>query len=92
MTERRYRLLVIATHAVQYSSPVFREMARHPRLDMEVAYCSLQGAEGGMDREFGVEVKWDVPLLAGITNTSAPASADSGVVFGRGFFGLPFAI
>lgn len=65
MAERRYRVLLISTHAVQYASPVFRVMARHPRLDIEVAYCSLQGAEGGVDPEFGRTVKWDVPLLDG---------------------------
>lgn len=65
MPERRYRVLFICTHPVQYASPVFRRMASHPRLDIEVAYCSLQGAEPGIDREFGVEVKWDVPLLDG---------------------------
>jgi glycosyltransferase involved in cell wall biosynthesis len=30
-----------------------------------VAYCSLQGAEPGVDPEFGIQVKWDVPLLEG---------------------------
>jgi glycosyltransferase involved in cell wall biosynthesis len=66
MSERRYRVLFVATHAVQYASPQFRFMARHPRLDILVAYCSLQGAEGGgVDPEFGREVKWDIPLLDG---------------------------
>ncbi len=40
-------------------------MAQHPQLDIQVAYCSLQGAESGLDAEFGVQVKWDVPLLEG---------------------------
>jgi glycosyltransferase involved in cell wall biosynthesis len=66
MPERRYRVLFISNHVVQYASPVFRCMARHPRLDINVAYCSLQGAEeGSVDPEFGREVKWDVPLLDG---------------------------
>lgn len=65
MANRRYRVLFISTHAVQYASPVFREMAQHPRLEIHVAYCSLQGVEGGMDKDFGREVKWDVPLLDG---------------------------
>lgn len=30
-----------------------------------MAYCSLQGAEPQVDRDFGVEVKWDIPLLEG---------------------------
>ncbi len=66
MSERRYRVLLISSHVVQYAAPVFRRMALHPRLDIRVAYCSLQGAEGGsVDPEFGREVKWDVPLLDG---------------------------
>jgi glycosyltransferase involved in cell wall biosynthesis len=75
MSDQRYRLLLIATHAVQYASPVFREMARNPRLDIEVAYCSLQGAEVGIDKDFGVEVKWDVPLLDGYPWKQVPNRA-----------------
>jgi len=65
MPKDRYRVLFVASHPVQYASPLFRRMAEHPRLDIQVAYCSLQGAEAAVDREFGVEVKWDVPLLEG---------------------------
>ncbi len=73
MPDRRHRVLFIGTHAVQYASPVFRQMARDPRLDMQVAYCSLQGAkEGGVDPEFGREVKWDIPLLDGYPWTQVP--------------------
>jgi glycosyltransferase involved in cell wall biosynthesis len=75
MAERRYRLLLVATHPVQYASPVFREMARNPRMEIEVAYCSLQGAEAGVDKDFGVEVKWDVPLLDGFSWTQLPNRA-----------------
>lgn len=65
MPDRRYRVLAIASHPVQYSSPVFRLMAQHPQLDFHVAYCSLRGAETGHDPEFGRSVKWDIPLLDG---------------------------
>lgn len=40
-------------------------MAQHPRLDITVAYGSLQGVEPDVDLEFGVEVAWDIPLLEG---------------------------
>jgi glycosyltransferase involved in cell wall biosynthesis len=73
--ERRFRLLLIATHPVQYASPVFREMARHPRLDIEVAYCTMQGAEAGLDKDFGVKVKWDIPLLDGYPWKQVPNQA-----------------
>ena len=86
MPDRRYKLLLISTHAVQYASPVFRVMAQHPRLAIEVAYCSLQGAEGGVDPEFGRQVKWDVPLLDGYPWKEVPnRSLRPG--FGR-FFGF----
>ena len=72
MPDRRYRVLAIAAHPVQYVSPVFRLMAQHPRLDFHVAYCSLRGAEAGHDPEFGRSVKWDIPLLDGYAWTHVP--------------------
>jgi len=65
MSQRRFRVLVVSTHPVQYASPIFRLLAQDPRLDSQVAYCSLQGAEAQIDPDFGVEVKWDIPLLEG---------------------------
>jgi glycosyltransferase involved in cell wall biosynthesis len=65
MPKRRYRVLALATHPVQYTAPLFRQMAAHPGYDLHVAYCSLRGAEEGQDPEFGTKVKWDVPLLEG---------------------------
>lgn len=65
MSERRYRVLLVCTHPVQYASPSFRRLAQHPKIDLLVAYCTLQGAQAAFDREFGFEVAWDVPLLDG---------------------------
>ena len=59
----KFRVLFIATHPVQYAAPMFRRMARDDRLDVLVAYCSLQGAETYLDPEFSVSFSWDVPLL-----------------------------
>ena len=65
MTERPLRVLIIASHPVQYESPILRLLEQDPRVESEVAYCSLQGAEVAIDPDFGVEVKWDIPLLDG---------------------------
>jgi glycosyltransferase involved in cell wall biosynthesis len=64
-TEQPVRALLVSSHPVQYAAPVFRRYAADPRLDVLVAFCSLQGAEPGVDPEFGTEVTWDVPLLEG---------------------------
>lgn len=65
VTQRPLRVLIVASHPVQYASPIFRLLAQDPRVESQVAYCSLQGAEPEIDPEFGIEVKWDVPLLDG---------------------------
>jgi len=72
MPDQRYRVLVLVTHVVQYASPLFRVLANDPRLEILVAYCSLQGAEPGFDPEFGVQVQWDVPLLDGYKWVQVP--------------------
>jgi glycosyltransferase involved in cell wall biosynthesis len=86
MPDQRYRLLIVSTHVVQYMPALFRQMAQDPRLDVQVAYCSLLGAKAGVDPEFGVEMKWDVPLLDGYPWVHVPnRSPRPGL--GR-FFGL----
>jgi glycosyltransferase involved in cell wall biosynthesis len=86
MPKCQYRVLLVSSHPVQYVAPLFRKMALDPRLDIQVAYCSLQGAEAAMDREFGIEVKWDVPLLEGYSWVRVPNRAPRPGL-GR-FFGL----
>lgn len=83
-SERRYRVLAIASHPVQYSTPIFRLMAKHPQFDFEVAYCSLRGAEPGHDPEFGTIVKWDIPLLDGYVWKHVPNHGSGS----ESFFGL----
>jgi glycosyltransferase involved in cell wall biosynthesis len=62
---RRLRLLVVGSHVVQYASPAFRQMVLDSRVDLKVAYCSMQGAEPGMDPDFGIKVSWDTSPLEG---------------------------
>lgn len=82
----RRRLLIVGSHIVQYSSPIFQKMAQDPRLEILVAYCSMQGAEARLDPEFGVEVAWDTPLLEGYPWVHVPNRSPSPGL-GR-FFGL----
>jgi len=34
MSERRFKVLAVATHAVQYMAPLFRRMATEPQLNL----------------------------------------------------------
>jgi glycosyltransferase involved in cell wall biosynthesis len=65
LPEPRFRVLAIGSHPVQYMAPLFRRMAQHPQLEVSVAYCTLQGAKPTHDADFGITVKWDIPLLDG---------------------------
>jgi glycosyltransferase involved in cell wall biosynthesis len=83
---RPFRALYVATHPIQYGVPIFRQLASDPRLELTVAYCSLQGAESAIDPDFGVEVKWDVPLLDGYRWVHVPNRAPNPRV--GAFYGL----
>ena len=39
---QRRRILILASHVIQYSSPLFRRMAQDPRLDLQIAYCTCK--------------------------------------------------
>ena len=61
-------------------SPILSRMARHPQLDLSVAYCTLRGAQSAHDPEFNTTIKWDVPLLEGYSWQEVPnrgSSSDS---------------
>jgi glycosyltransferase involved in cell wall biosynthesis len=72
MPKRRFRVLAVATHPVQYQVPLFRRMAARDELDLRVAYCTLRGAEPAHDAGFGATVQWDVPLLDGYSWVEVP--------------------
>jgi glycosyltransferase involved in cell wall biosynthesis len=84
MNGRRYRVLAIAAHPVQYMAPIFRRLAAHPALDLHVAYCTLRGAEAVHDPEFGARIQWDIPLLDGYSWSQVPNRGSGG----ESFFGL----
>ena len=72
MSEFRYRTLIICSHPVQYMSPLLRRMAQHSQIDLQVAYCSLRGAQTVYDPDFATAIQWDVPLLDGYTWVEIP--------------------
>lgn len=65
MTHGKYRVLLVSEHPVQYTSVLWAMRARHPKLDILVAYCSLRGVVRSLNPGFGVELEWDIPLLDG---------------------------
>ena len=62
---KEYKLAVVASHVIQYYGPMFRLLAANPKVDLHVIFCSRQGQEPYLDHQFGVRLKWDLPLLSG---------------------------
>jgi glycosyltransferase involved in cell wall biosynthesis len=74
MKEGKFRVLHVCEHPVQYNTAIWQRQARHPKLDILVAYRSLRGAVPAVNPGFGVEVAWDVPLLDGYPWTLASSA------------------
>jgi glycosyltransferase involved in cell wall biosynthesis len=66
MTSRR-RLGVLASHAIQYHAPIFRELAR--ATDLHVFFGHRQTPAGQAEAGFGVDFEWDVALHDGYEHT-----------------------
>lgn len=65
MSTATCRLAILASHPIQYFTPVYRRLARVPGLDIEVWYCRDFGARPRYDQQFDRVVQWDVDQLSG---------------------------
>ena len=64
-TTRTFRLAAVTSHPVQYQAPLFQRLAAHSSIDLTVYYGHDGSIAGELDREFGIPIAWDRPLLAG---------------------------
>lgn len=84
---RKKKIIFLVTHPIQYYSPLFQLMAKNTEIDLLVLYCSDENVKGHIDKGFGVEVKWDIPLLEGYTYQFLKNKSWKPSIF-NGFFGL----
>lgn len=79
-------VIFINSHPIQYFAPMYKYMNEHA-VNTKAWYCSDESIKGGLDKQFGVDVKWDIPLLEGYAHrffknySWKPSHAN-------GFFGL----
>ncbi|MEO7766095.1 MAG: glycosyltransferase family 4 protein [Ferruginibacter sp.] len=57
-------VIFINSHPIQYFAPMYKYMNQHG-VKTKAWYCSDESIKGGRDKQFGVDVKWDIPLLEG---------------------------
>jgi glycosyltransferase involved in cell wall biosynthesis len=63
------RIAVFCTHPIQYFAPIWRILASTPGVSVHVYYASDHSVRGAVDEQFGLPVKWDVPVLTGYPNS-----------------------
>jgi glycosyltransferase involved in cell wall biosynthesis len=73
---RRVRLAYLVSHPIQYQAPLLRRIAQEPDIDLTVLYGSDFSVRGYRDQGFGVDFKWDIPLLGGYNHVFLPRLRD----------------
>ena len=79
------KVLIFATHPIQYQAPIYRALDKI--YDLKVIYLLNQTSKKQAESGFGVEFDWDVPLLDGYeyeylkNHSPAPSSSSyNGIV------------
>ncbi len=62
---RACRLAILASHPIQYFTPIYRRLAERPGLDVDVMYYRDFGVRAQFDRQFAREIVWDTDQLSG---------------------------
>ena len=65
----KINLIQLISHPIQYQTPLYARLAADSDVNFQVLYCSKTGLETTTDEEFGVAIKWDIPLLNGYKHT-----------------------
>jgi glycosyltransferase involved in cell wall biosynthesis len=61
----RCRLAVLASHPIQYFTPLYKRLAKIPELELEVMFCRDFGVAERYDKQFGRAFAWDTDQLGG---------------------------
>ena len=64
-TRTACRFAVLASHPIQYFTPLYQRLARHPGVDLTVFFCRDYGVRARFDKQFDRAVTWDTDLLSG---------------------------
>jgi glycosyltransferase involved in cell wall biosynthesis len=65
MIGRPARVAVLASHPIQYFTPLYRRLAARPGLAIDVMYYRKFGVTPTFDRQFARTIEWDTDQLSG---------------------------
>jgi glycosyltransferase involved in cell wall biosynthesis len=78
-------LLVIASHPIQYTSPIYVELSRSNRFNVDVLYLTVPDSNS-QSLGFNHAFEWDIPLFEGYSFKSCKSVSGGGLR--KGFFGV----
>jgi glycosyltransferase involved in cell wall biosynthesis len=64
-TAPKVRIAIVVSHPIQYYAPWYRALAETPGVILKVFFCRKWGVHEYYDRDFNVNIQWDIPLLDG---------------------------
>ena len=63
---KKYKLAILASHPIQYQTPLFKKITENSQIDLMVYFNWDFGVgEESFADEFGKKIKWDIPILEG---------------------------
>jgi glycosyltransferase involved in cell wall biosynthesis len=70
------KVAYLVSHPIQYQAPLLRRIAQELDIELTVFFGSNFSVQQYVDKGFGVDVKWDVPLLEGYRHEFLPSIWD----------------
>lgn len=65
--QKKFRLAILLSHPINYKIDLYKELNRHPDVNVTVYFCSDFGIRTGVDKTSGTLVKWyDKKILEGL--------------------------
>ncbi|MEY4353090.1 MAG: hypothetical protein RLZZ609_1331 [Cyanobacteriota bacterium] len=77
----KINLLVVASHPIQYTTPIYKELTESSDYIVKVLYLTIPD-KISQSLGFGKEFQWDIPLLEGHEYTCARSECGKGLAFG----------
>ncbi|MEI9980496.1 MAG: glycosyltransferase family 4 protein [Edaphobacter sp.] len=74
--KKKVRVAYLVSHPIQYQVPLLRRVAQESDIELTALFASDFSIQPYVDKGFGVDVKWDVPLVGGYRHEFLPAIWD----------------
>jgi glycosyltransferase involved in cell wall biosynthesis len=74
--KKKVRVAYLVSHPIQYQAPLLRRISQEPDIELTVFFGSNFSVREYVDKGFGVNVKWDVPLIEGYRHEFLPSIWD----------------